>query len=151
MNMNEKTYIITDNKYNMIRVGTSKNPYSHLKTIQKSNSQELDMVCVFDKDIEEEIKELLKNYKIRGEWYYPNPKALLEIQEKYLQNSQELASFIKSIFGEIIMSDKIICFCWIEDEESKCQFQRHKDSLIMCETYEVWKACVKKEEIDFGD
>ena len=37
MNMNEKTYIITDKKYNIIRVGTSKNPYSHLKTIQKSN------------------------------------------------------------------------------------------------------------------
>jgi len=150
MNMNEKTYIITDKKYNIIRVGTSKNPYSHLKTIQKSNSQELEMVYVFEKYIEEEIKELLKKYKVRGEWYYPNPKTLLEIQAIYLPNNQELASFVHNLFGEIKMSDQPICLCWIDDEESRCQYKRHKSSLTTCESYEIWKACVRKEEIDFG-
>ena len=85
--MDEKTYIITDKKYKIIRVGTSKNPYKRLKTIQISTSTELEMVCVFEEDIEQEIKELLKNYKIRGEWYYPNPKTMLKIQEKHLPNS----------------------------------------------------------------
>jgi len=149
--MNEKTYIITDKKYNIIRVGTSKNPYSHLKTIQKSNGQELEMVCVFEGDIEKEIKELLKNYKIRGEWYYPNPETLLEIRERYLPNNQGLASFIYSLFGEITMRDQPICLCWIDDEEGRCQYIRRKGSLITCESYEIWKACVRKEEIDFGD
>ena len=151
MNMNEKTYIITDKKYNMIRVGTSKNPYSHLKTIQKSNSQELEMVCVFEKDIEEEIKLLLKNYKIRGEWFYPNPKTLIEIQEKYLPNNQELTSFIHNLFGDLKIGDQLICLCWVDDDESRCQYKRHTGSLITCESYEIWKACVRKEEIDFGD
>ncbi len=147
--MIEKTYIITDKKYNIIRVGTSKNPFKHLKTIQKSNSTELEVVCVFGEDIEKEIKELLKNYKIRGEWYYPNPKTLLEIQDKYLPNNQELATFIYNLFGELKMSDQPICLCWVDDEKSRCQFKRHKDSLITCESYEIWKACVRKEEIVF--
>jgi len=43
MNMNEKTYIITDKKYNIIKVGRSKNPYKRLKTIQISDSIELEM------------------------------------------------------------------------------------------------------------
>jgi hypothetical protein len=151
MNMDEKTYIITDKKYNIIKVGRSKNPYKLLKTIQINNSTELEMVCVFEEDIEKEIKELLKKYKIRGKWYYPNSKTLLEIQEKYLPNNQELASFIYSLFGEIKMSDQPICLCRLDDEERRCQFKGHKGSLITCESYEIWKACVRKEEIDFGD
>ena len=147
--MIEKTYIITDKKYNIIRVGTSKNPFKHLKTIQKSNKTELEVVCVFGEDIEKEIKELLKNYRIRGEWYYPNPKALLEIQDKFLPNNQELATFIYNLFGEIEMNNQPICLCWVDDEESRCQFKRHKGSLTTCESYEIWKACVRKEEIDF--
>ena len=149
--MNDKTYIIADKKYHIIKIGRAKNPYKHLKTLQKSTSTELEMVCVFEYDIEKEIKELLKNYKIRGEWYYPNPKTMLEIQEKYLPNNQELASFIHNLFGEIEMSDQPICLYWIDDEESRCQYKRHKGSLVTCESYEIWKACVKKEEIDFGD
>ncbi len=94
--MNEKTYIIADKKYHIIKIGRSNNPHESLKTIQINNSTELEMVCVFEEDIEKEIKELLKNYKIRGEWYYPNPKTLLEIQEKFLPNNQELASFINN-------------------------------------------------------
>ena len=147
MNMNEKTYFITDKKYNIIRVGASKNPYSDLKAIQKSHSQELEIVCIFEGDVEKEIKELLKKYKVRGEWYYPYPKTLLEIQEKYLLKNQELASFINSLFGEIKMSKHPICLCWIDDEESKCQFKRHKGSLTTCESYEIWKACVRKEDV----
>ena len=149
--MNEKTYIITDKKYKIIKVGRSRNPHKHLKAIQISNSSELEMVCVFEEDIEQEIKELLKNYKIRGKWYYPNPKTLLEIQEKHLPNNQELATFIYNLFGEIEMSDQPICLCWIDDEESRCQFKRYKGSLITCESYEIWKACIRKEEIDFRD
>jgi len=148
--MNEKTYIITDKKYNIIRVVTSKNPYKCLKTIQISN-KELEVVCVFEEDFEKEIKELLKKYKIRGEWYYPNPKTLLEIQEKYLPNNQKLTSFIYTLFGERKMRDQPICLCWIDDGNSKCQFQRQKGSLTTCESYEIWIACVRKEEIDFGD
>jgi len=151
MNLNDKTYIITDKKYNIIKVGISKNPYKHLKTIQKSNSRDLEMVCVFEEDIEKEIKELLKKYRIRGEWYYPDPKTMLEIQEKYLPNSQNLTSFLYNLFGEIKMSDQHICLCWVDDEESRCQYKRHKDSFITCESYEIWKACVRKEEIDFGN
>ncbi len=147
--MNEKTYIVTDKKYHIIKVGRSKNPYKRLKTIQISNSTELEMVCVFEDNIEKEIKELLKKYKVQGEWYYPDPETLLEIQEKYIPNNQELASFIYNLFGDINMSDHPICLCWIDDEESRCQFKRHKSSLITCESYEIWKACVRKEEIDF--
>ncbi len=149
--MNEKTYIIADKKYHIIKVGRSRNPHESLKTIQINNSTELEMVCVFKEDIDKEIKDLLKEYKIRGEWYYPNPKTMIEIQEKYLPNIQELASFIYTLFGENMMSDQLICLCWIKDEESRCHFKRHKDSLITCESYEIWRACVRKEEIDFGD
>ncbi len=148
MNLIEKTYIITDKKYNIIKVGSSKNPYKQLKTIQISSSTELEMVCVFEEDIEKEIKELLKKHKIRGEWYYPNPETLLEIQEKYSSNNQELASLIYDFFGEIKMSDHPICLCWVDDEESRCQFKHRKDSVITCESYEIWRACVRKEDLN---
>ncbi len=149
--MNENTYIITNKIYKIIKVGSSKNPYKRLKAIQIRNSIELEMVCVFEEDIEKEIKELLKKYKILGEWYYPDPETLLEIQEKYLPNNQDLASFIYNLFGEIIISDQPICLCWVNDEESRCQYKRHKGSLMTCESYEIWKACLRKEEKDFGD
>lgn len=151
MNMTENTYIITNKIYKIIKVGSSKNPYKRLKAIQISNSPELEMVCVFEEDIEKEIKELLKKYNILGEWYYPDPETLLEIQEKYLPNTQDLASFIYNLFGDIKMSDQPICLCWVNDEESRCQYKRHKASLITCESYEIWKACLRKEEKDFGD
>ena len=149
--MNDKTYIIADKKYHIIKVGRSKNPQESLKTIQTSNGPDLEIICVFEEDIESEINEYLKKYKVRGEWYYPNPKTLLEIQEKYLPNNQELASFINILFGEIKMSDQPVCLCWVDDEDSRCQFKRHKGSLITCKSYEIWRACVRKEEIDFGD
>ena len=149
--MNEKTYIITNKIYKIIKVGSSKDPYKRLKTIQTSNSTELEMVCVFEKDIEKEIKELLKQYNILGEWYYPDPATLLEIQEKYLPNNQDLASFINNLFGEIKMGDQPICLCWVDDEASRCQNKRLKGSLITCVSYEIWKACLRKEEKDFGD
>ena len=149
--MNDKTYIITDKKYKIIKVGRSKNPYKHLKTLQKSTSSELERICIFEDDLEKEIKLLLKNYKVQGEWYYPNLKTLLEIQERYLPNNQELASFVHNLFGEIEMNDQPICLCWIDDEESRCQYKQHKGSLTTCKSYEIWKACVRKEEIDFGD
>jgi hypothetical protein len=146
MNMNEKTYIIANKKYHIIKVGRSKKLY---KVLKKKNSTKWEIVCGFEKDIEKEINELLKKYKILGEWYYPNPKTMREIQEKYLPNNQEIASFIYNLFGEIKMSDQPMYLCWV-DEESKCQFKRDKDSLMTCESYEIWKACVRKEEIDFG-
>ena len=149
--MNENTYIITNKIYKIIKVGRSKNPYKRLKAIQISNSIELEMVCVFEEDIEKEIKELLKKYKILGEWYYPDPETLLEIQEKYLPNNQDLASFIYNLFGKIKMGDQPICLCWVDDEKSRCQYKRPKGSLITCESYEIWKACLRKEEKDFGD
>ncbi|MCK4383772.1 MAG: GIY-YIG nuclease family protein [Candidatus Lokiarchaeota archaeon] len=149
--MNEKTYILTNKKYHIIKVGRSKNPYKLLKTIQISDSTELEMICIFEKDIEEEIKKMLKKYRIRGEWYYPHPKTLLEIQEKYLPNKQELASISNISFREIKMNDQPICLCWIDDEESRCQFKRKKGSLMTCESYEIWRVCVSKEEINFED
>jgi hypothetical protein len=151
MNIIEKTLIITNKKYHIINVGSSKNPYKRLKTFQISNSTELEMVCVFEEDIEKEIKELLRKYKIRGEWYYPNQKTLLEIQEKYLPNDQKLASYISNLFGELKMGDQPICLCWVDDEESKCQYKRSKSSRVTCESYEIWRACVRKEEINFED
>jgi hypothetical protein len=41
MNLNEKAYIITDKNYKIIKVGRTKNPYNHLKTIQISNNSEV--------------------------------------------------------------------------------------------------------------
>ncbi len=149
--MNEKTYIIADKKYHIIKIGRSKNPDKRLKTIQINGSTELEIICVFEKDIEREIKELLKKYKVRGEWYFPNPKTLLEIQENYLPNNQEIASLIDNLFGKIELSDQPICFCWVDDKESRCQFKQHKGSIITCESYEIWRSCVRKEEINFGD
>ncbi|MHA2010329.1 MAG: GIY-YIG nuclease family protein [Candidatus Hodarchaeales archaeon] len=148
MSIIEKTLIITNKKYHIINVGSSKNPSKRLKTIQISNNTELEIVCVFEGNIEKEIKDLLEKYKVRGEWYYPDPKTLLKIQEKYLPHNQDLASFIYTLFGEIKMSDHSICLCWVDDEKSKCQFKRNKNLRITCESYEIWKACVRKEEID---
>ena len=149
--MSEKSYIITDKKYNIIKIERSKNPYKDLKTFQIDTNLELEMVCVFEGDIKQELKKLLKNYKVRGEWYYPDPKTLLKIQEKYLQKRQELATFIHKLFGDIIINDQPFCFCWIDDEDSECQFQLQKGSVTSCESYEIWRACVRKEEKNFGD
>jgi len=40
------------------------------------------------------------------------------------------------------------CLCWLS--ECNCQFQRHKGPLTFCESYEIWKLCTNKEDINDG-
>ena len=48
------------------------------------------------------------------------------------------------------MSERQICLCWL-DEGDECSHQKHKGSLTTCESYEIWRKCLDKEDINFED
>jgi len=43
---------------------------------------------------------------------------------------------------------KTICLCWLS--ECDCQFQRHRGPLTICESHEIYKKCLKNEDLNDG-
>ena len=72
------TYIIKDSTNNMYKIGKSKNPRIRESTLQ-SEKPTLNIVKVFNKDIEKKLHADYKEYRIRGEWF-----KLSKIQVKYI-------------------------------------------------------------------
>ena len=75
---NISTYIIKDSTNNMYKIGKSKNPRVRESTLQ-SEKPTLNIVKVFNKDIEKKLHADYKEYRIRGEWFKLN-----KIQVKYI-------------------------------------------------------------------
>jgi len=51
--------------------------------------------------------------------------------------------------GDLKMDEKkTICLCWLS--ECDCQFQRHRGSLTICENHEIYKKCLKNEDLNDG-
>jgi len=43
---------------------------------------------------------------------------------------------------------KKVCLCWLS--ECFCQFQRHKGPFTICESQEIFRKCLNKEDINDG-
>lgn len=67
----DSLYIIQTNNCGMIKIGRSKNPEIRLKQLQTGNHSKLKLIWVFEGlgHKEKYYHELLKQFKIKGEWF----------------------------------------------------------------------------------
>jgi hypothetical protein len=73
-----KTYLMKDNHSGMYKIGFSNNPKKRERTLQ-SEKPSINMVKVWDKNIERELHILYSEFRIRGEWF-----SLSKLQVKYI-------------------------------------------------------------------
>jgi hypothetical protein len=73
-----KTYIMKDELNSLYKIGKSKNPRLREKTLQ-SEKPTIKMIKVINDDIEKELHNKYKDFRIRGEWFNLN-----KIQIKYI-------------------------------------------------------------------
>jgi len=73
-----KTYLMKDNHNNLYKIGYSKTPKIREKTLQ-SEKPSIKMVKVWDCDIEKNLHDKYKDFRVRGEWF-----SLSKIQVQYI-------------------------------------------------------------------
>jgi len=73
-----KTYLMKDNHNGLYKIGYSSNPNNRESTLQ-SEKPSINMVKVWDKNIESNLHNLYSKFRIRGEWFN-----LSKIQVKYI-------------------------------------------------------------------
>ena len=65
---NIKTYIMIDHNTGYYKIGKSKNPKFREKTLQ-SEKPTIEMIKIFNRDIEKQLHKEYKEHRIRGEWF----------------------------------------------------------------------------------
>jgi hypothetical protein len=73
-----KTYIIKENNSGLYKIGKSTTPKHRERTLQ-SQIPNIDIIKIWDKDIEKELHHKYRNHRVRGEWF-----DLTNIQIRYI-------------------------------------------------------------------
>jgi hypothetical protein len=73
-----KTYLMKDKSNNFYKIGKSINPKYREHTLQ-SEKPTIEIVKIWDKNIEKKLHNLYNDYRIRGEWFNLN-----KVQVKYI-------------------------------------------------------------------
>lgn len=76
--LNTKTYLIKNRRNGLYKIGKSKNPLQREKTLQ-SEEPDIVMVKTWEKNIESDLHQKYKDYRVRGEWF-----KLSNVQVKYI-------------------------------------------------------------------
>jgi len=79
---NQKTYLMKNKLNGLYKIGKSINPKYREKTLQ-SQEPEIEMVKVWQKDIENDLHFKYKKYRKRGEWFKLNKTQVKHICTKY--------------------------------------------------------------------
>jgi hypothetical protein len=77
-----KTYIMKDELNSLYKIGKSKNPRLREKTLQ-SEKPSIKIVKVFEENIEKELHNKYKEFRVRGEWFDLNKIQINYICTKY--------------------------------------------------------------------
>jgi hypothetical protein len=78
LNEEVKTYLMKDKSNNFYKIGKSINPKHREHTLQ-SEKPTIEIVKIWDKNIEKKLHNLYNDYRIRGEWFNLN-----KVQVKYI-------------------------------------------------------------------
>jgi hypothetical protein len=65
----QKTYIIKNKTTSLIKIGKSKNPTQRIKTLSKTSGYELEVIHIFDNDIELLLHKKFAHKRGIGEWF----------------------------------------------------------------------------------
>ncbi len=87
-----KTYLIKNSRNGFYKIGRSKDPLKRERTLQ-SEEPLIKIVKIWDKNIEKELHNKYKEYRLRGEWFRLN-----KVQVKYIcthYNKQDRCEIIE--------------------------------------------------------
>lgn len=79
---NYKTYIMINTRNGFYKIGKSINPKYREQTLQ-SQEPEIDLIHIWEKDIESILHFKYKNYRLRGEWFKLTKKQINYIKKNY--------------------------------------------------------------------
>ena len=94
-----KTYFIQRGKNGPIKIGKSKDPEARLKELQTASDEELHLLAVVSGDIEKQLHEHFKNFRIRGEWFEAEP-ALISLAIRYSRRVEDAARCVVNNFND---------------------------------------------------
>lgn len=77
-NSNTKTYLIKDTATGLIKIGKSKNPKNRLKMLSLANMN-LELIHVFDFNIENYLHREFKNNSVGGEWFNVSAEEVINL------------------------------------------------------------------------
>jgi prophage antirepressor-like protein len=77
-NYNKKTYLIVDEKTNLVKIGASLSPNIREKTLQ-SECPFIKLLYVLDRNIEKELHKHYKSKRERGEWFLLNDEDISDL------------------------------------------------------------------------
>ena len=80
-NSNTKTYLIKDTATGLIKIGKAINVNNRLQSLQCGSASKLNVVHVFDADIERVLHLEFKESRKHGEWFNVDPDAVLSFVE----------------------------------------------------------------------
>lgn len=66
---NEKTYIVKKRGTNQIKIGKTINVGFRVKTLQNQSGCKLDILCIFEKNIENMLHKQFAEFRTVGEWF----------------------------------------------------------------------------------
>jgi hypothetical protein len=74
----QKTYLMKNKRNGFYKIGKSSKPKYRERTLQ-SQEPEIELIKIWDKDIEDKLHSKYKKYRLRGEWFNLN-----KIQVEYI-------------------------------------------------------------------
>lgn len=81
----QRTYIMIDKNTGYYKIGKSMNPKFREKTIQ-SEKPTVELLVIFENDIEKLLHEKYKAKRVRGEWFSLAKSDLIDIRKNYKLN-----------------------------------------------------------------
>lgn len=93
-----KTYLIKNENSNLIKIGKAVNPKKRLKQLQCGSSSKLEIIHIFDADIESILHLNFKGNRIHGEWFCIDVNDIIDFSKKICIEDfqQSNNNFIKS-------------------------------------------------------
>lgn len=78
-----KIYFIRNGIDGPIKIGRSSRPNKRFTTLQTANPYQLYLLGIIkgDESVEKYLHDKFQQYRIRGEWYAPDPQFLIELRE----------------------------------------------------------------------
>lgn len=110
---NTKTYLIKDTSTGFIKIGKSKNPKNRLKVLSLANMN-LELVHVFDFNIENYLHREFKNNSVGGEWFNVSAEEVIslvssrvDIENEALTDKKPMdaAAVVDTVF-KVFLSDR---------------------------------------------
>lgn len=141
-NNSTKTYLIKDTSTGFIKIGRSKNPKNRLKVLSLANMN-LELVHVFDFNIESYLHREFKNNNVDGEWFDVSAEDVINlVSSKADIENEALAD--KKPMDDIAVVDAVF-EVFFSDRKSANGDHLADEAVMFCSLYYFEKGSIDSE------